>query len=81
MAALSTQYFVEPPFEGHHREYTTAEVRWMLEALGHHDVRVETFNYSVYSLQTVNDEARDHLDRMNADPELRELILSASRKR
>jgi len=81
MAALPTQYVVEPPFEGHHREYTTAELRWMLEALGHHDVTVDTFNYSIYSLENVSDEALAYLGRMDADPELRELMISSSRKR
>jgi lipopolysaccharide transport system ATP-binding protein len=80
MPALAAQFGVTPPFEGHHREYTTGELRWMLEAIGHQDIEVETFNYSVYALQELNREEILNLARMDADPDLRELMLSVSRK-
>jgi 2-polyprenyl-3-methyl-5-hydroxy-6-metoxy-1,4-benzoquinol methylase len=77
---IAIQYGVTPPFEGHHREYTTAEVRWMLQALGHDNIVIETFNYSVYALRELNKEEVRNLQRADADPELRELIMSASTK-
>ena len=77
---IAVQYGVTPPFEGHHREYTTAEVRWMLETLGHRDIAIETFNYSVYALQELNEEEVRNLHRADADPELREIIMSVSTK-
>ena len=80
MPALPVQFRVTPPFEGHHREYTTAELRWMLEAIGHQDVAIETFNLSVYALQELNRDEILNLARMDADPDLREVMLSISRK-
>jgi hypothetical protein len=80
MPPLSVQFGVTPPFEGHHREYTVTELRWMLEALGHEVLHVETFNYSMYALSELTREQAGNLGRMEADPELRELMLSVSRK-
>jgi SAM-dependent methyltransferase len=80
MAPLRSQYYTELPFEGHHREYTEDEVRWMLEQLGHEDVAITTFNYSIYGLESVSGDDLINLRRMEADPALREIILSRSRK-
>src|SRR5687767_3927863 len=33
-APVEQQFFTELPFEGHHREYTVAEIQWMLQASG-----------------------------------------------
>jgi hypothetical protein len=52
----------------------------MLQALGHGNIVVETFNYSVYALRELNKEEVRNLQRADADPELRELIMSASTK-
>ena len=81
MAHLSTQFVTELPFEGHHREYTVEEVRWMLSQIGQTDIVIETFNYSVFGLtELVGQELADQ-EQMDADPSLREIILSTSRKR
>lgn len=77
---IADQYLTEPPFEGHHREYTTSEIRWMLEHLGHTAIDIETFNFSEYALGTLDGDALEKHHRMRADPELRELILAQSRK-
>ena len=74
------QFGVTPPFEGHHREYTTSELRWMLEALGHEILELSTFNYSMYALTEMTREQLFHFGQMEAEPELRELMLSVSRK-
>jgi 2-polyprenyl-3-methyl-5-hydroxy-6-metoxy-1,4-benzoquinol methylase len=78
---LQRQYWTEVPFEGHHREYTTAEVLWMLEQLGHEVLACDHFNYSIHALAELTgvDAARYHA--MEADPLRREIIMTVSRKR
>lgn len=76
---IETQFYTEIPFEGHHREYTTDEVRWLLEASGHRVVSLETFNYSYYALEELAGDDAAHFCAMKADPSLRELILAVSR--
>jgi 2-polyprenyl-3-methyl-5-hydroxy-6-metoxy-1,4-benzoquinol methylase len=78
-APLAGQYHTELPFEGHHREYTIAEVKWMLEAAGHEVLSIDTFNYSVYAQPRLEGEHLAYHRAMQADPSLRELIISVSR--
>ena len=80
MPSLDSQFFTEVPFEGHHREYTTEELRWMLAQIGHEDARIETFNYSVYGLPALTADEQADQRLMATDPALREIILSASSK-
>jgi 2-polyprenyl-3-methyl-5-hydroxy-6-metoxy-1,4-benzoquinol methylase len=77
---IERQYYTEVPFEGHHREYTVAEVRWMLMQLGHTEIAVETFNYSQFALGRLEGDAVDLYDEMQRDPSARELIFAVSRK-
>ncbi|HKB13464.1 MAG TPA: class I SAM-dependent methyltransferase [Vicinamibacterales bacterium] len=77
---IERQFYTELPFEGHHREYLPREVKWMLEAIGHTGVEIETFNYSVYALGAVRGADVARLAEMDASPELREIILSCSRR-
>jgi 2-polyprenyl-3-methyl-5-hydroxy-6-metoxy-1,4-benzoquinol methylase len=77
---ISLQYFTELPFEGHHREYTLAEVKWMLEQIGHTNIYTETFNYSVYGLSILQGHDLDNYKIMMAEPESREIIMTVSRK-
>lgn len=79
-APIASQYESEVPFEGHHREYTVAEVRWMLERLGYGDIEIDTYNYSVYGLSEVSGLDLECWHAMAADPERRELIFAAARK-
>lgn len=80
-APLAGQYHTELPFEGHHREYTVAEVTWMLEAAGHEVLSIDTFNYSVFAQARLEGEHLSYHRAMLADPSLRELIISVSRPR
>ncbi len=77
---IQLQFDVEPPFEGHHREYTSAEVVWMLQQIGHEDIDVELFNYSIYGLSELRGEDAERFRRMERDPQLRELIMTRSKK-
>lgn len=80
-APIEQQYFTEIPFEGHHREYTIDEVRWLVDAAGHEQVSIETFNYSMFGARQLTGEHADYFRAMEIDPSLRELILSVSRRR
>lgn len=77
---IAMQYETEIPFEGHHREYTVAEVRWMIERLGHEAVSLDTFNYSIYGLDVVQGQDLENLRLMANDPLLREVTMTVSRK-
>jgi 2-polyprenyl-3-methyl-5-hydroxy-6-metoxy-1,4-benzoquinol methylase len=79
-APISQQYFTDVPFEGHHREYTVAEVEWLLRTVGHDIVSIETFNYSVFGQSRIQGEHVAYYREMESDPSLRELILSVSRR-
>lgn len=80
MPPIEAQYSTEVPFEGHHREYTVAEVDWMLKQLRHHVLSVETFNYSQYGLGRLTGDDLKNFRQMERDPEMREVILAVSRK-
>ncbi len=77
---IAQQYYTELPFEGHHREYTVAEVEWMLVAAGHAVLSVETFNYSVFSQPELTGDHVEYFHAMQADPSLREIIIAVSRR-
>jgi hypothetical protein len=44
---VEDQYLCEPPWEGHHREYTARELRWMLERIACEEVDVEFLDYNM----------------------------------
>jgi 2-polyprenyl-3-methyl-5-hydroxy-6-metoxy-1,4-benzoquinol methylase len=80
-APIAQQYFTEIPFEGHHREYTIAEVEWLLQAAGHDLVSIDTFNYSVFGQSRLTGEHLAYYREMEQDRSLREIIFSVSRRR
>jgi 2-polyprenyl-3-methyl-5-hydroxy-6-metoxy-1,4-benzoquinol methylase len=77
---ISSQYYTELPFEGHHREYTVDEIRWMFERAGFEDIELETFNYSFYGLPYLQGDDLTNFKLMEQDPSCRELILAVGRK-
>lgn len=77
---LPAQWGTAIPFEGHHREYTLAEVEWMLGQLQHDAVEIDTFNYSYLALSVLQGADLENHRRMEADPTLREIIFSVSRR-
>jgi 2-polyprenyl-3-methyl-5-hydroxy-6-metoxy-1,4-benzoquinol methylase len=80
MAPIATQFDSDIPFEGHHREYSPAEVQWMLERIGLEAIGLETFNYSFYALPELAGDDLECYRQMEADPSARELILATARK-
>ena len=77
---LPAQWGTAIPFEGHHREYTISEITWMLEQLHHDPVEIETFNYSYLALSVLQGADLENHRRMEADPTMREIIFSVSRR-
>jgi len=71
---IQSQYWTEIPFEGHHREYTAAEVEWMLGAAGYDVVEKDTFNYSLFGLAEISGRDLENYRAMQADPLLREIL-------
>ncbi|MDP1571594.1 MAG: class I SAM-dependent methyltransferase [Vicinamibacterales bacterium] len=80
MPDLPTFYFGDPPFEGHHREYTADEMVWMLKEAGHEGITVELYNYSTYGTPSLQGrDVYNHWATVRA-PELREVIMTVSQK-
>jgi SAM-dependent methyltransferase len=77
---IELQYGTQLPFEGHHREYTEGELRWLLSAIGHEVVELETFNYSQLARDSLEGDEALAWRRMEQDPSLREVIFSVSRR-
>jgi 2-polyprenyl-3-methyl-5-hydroxy-6-metoxy-1,4-benzoquinol methylase len=77
-ADIRQQYWTELPYEGHHREYTAAEVEWMLGAAGFEVKSRETFNYSLYGLAELAGTDLENYLAMQADPSQREILLYAA---
>jgi len=76
---IEIQFHCPEPFEGHHREFTVAEVEWMLGELALVDVNAETFNYSCYWQPELTGEHADIFRTMEADPSRREIIFATGR--
>jgi 2-polyprenyl-3-methyl-5-hydroxy-6-metoxy-1,4-benzoquinol methylase len=77
---IEHQFPVEMPFEGHHREYTPDEVRWMLEQIGHEVNDLQTYNYSLYWLAELTGPDAERWRKMEADASLKEVIFARSSK-
>jgi 2-polyprenyl-3-methyl-5-hydroxy-6-metoxy-1,4-benzoquinol methylase len=75
--SLENQFFSDIPYEGHHREYTAAEMAWMLEQVGCHDVRTTLFDYNLLQFQELSTEHIEALLAMTVDPTLADTVLIA----
>ncbi len=76
---LKVQFTCDIPYEGHHREYTPAELAWMLEQTGCDDIRTMLFEYNLLQFDEL---AGDHLDallKMAVDASYADLILAVAR--
>ena len=77
---LEAQFYSPIPYEGHHREYTAAEVAWMLHEVGHQVQSIELYNYSIYEQSALRDRDVTNFWKAVADPTLREYITTLSRR-
>lgn len=91
--AIADQFYTEIPFEGHIREYTVNELKWMLVETGFTPIETKLFNYSAAPWSRIP--LLDHLRlafppyyqspildsiQMALRPELREVVFMVGRK-
>ena len=77
---LEEQYDCEPPWEGHHREYTAAEFEWMLRRVGCEDVEVEFVDYNMLQFSELSAEHCECLARIVEVPSQSDTLLATGRK-
>jgi 2-polyprenyl-3-methyl-5-hydroxy-6-metoxy-1,4-benzoquinol methylase len=77
---LAEQYASEPPWEGHHREYTAAELEWMLEQVGCERVGVEFLDYNMLQFEELSAEHIECLATIVEDPSQADTLLAAGRR-
>jgi SAM-dependent methyltransferase len=77
---LEDQYTCEPPWEGHHREYTAAELKWMLEHVGCADVELTLLDYNMLQFQELSAEHIECLATIVEDPSQSDVLLAAGRR-
>jgi 2-polyprenyl-3-methyl-5-hydroxy-6-metoxy-1,4-benzoquinol methylase len=77
---IEDQFMAEPPWEGHHREYTADELRWMLEHIGCEDVVVEFLDYNMLQFEELSAEHIDCLATIIEDPSQSDILLAAGRR-
>jgi 2-polyprenyl-3-methyl-5-hydroxy-6-metoxy-1,4-benzoquinol methylase len=78
--AIDVQFETAIPFEGHHREYTAAEVKWMLKRSSLQLVNLELFNYSILAAKELRGEDARRYREMEADPYKREITFALAKK-
>jgi 2-polyprenyl-3-methyl-5-hydroxy-6-metoxy-1,4-benzoquinol methylase len=77
---LASQFDTELPFEGHHREFTQEELRYMLGRTGFEVIDFDVFNYSIYGVSEISgDDARRFLE-MEREADKREVLFAVGRK-
>jgi SAM-dependent methyltransferase len=77
---VEDQYLSEPPWEGHHREYTARELGWMLERVGCEEVGVEFLDYNMLQFEELSAEHAECLATVVEDPSQSDTLLAAGRR-
>jgi 2-polyprenyl-3-methyl-5-hydroxy-6-metoxy-1,4-benzoquinol methylase len=77
---VEDQFLSEPPWEGHHREYTAGELRWMLEHIGCEEVDVEFLDYNMLQYEALSAEHIECLATIVEDPSQSDILLAAGRR-
>jgi SAM-dependent methyltransferase len=76
---IDQQFHGAIPWEGHHREYTAAEMAWMLGEAGCGDVRTRLFDYNLLQFRELSSEHLNTLLAMTVDPGRADMVLAAGR--
>ncbi|MGH7660256.1 MAG: methyltransferase domain-containing protein [Vulcanimicrobiaceae bacterium] len=76
---LKAQYHTDPPWEGHHREYTPDEMVWMMRELGCEDVRLRMFDYNLLQYEALESNLLPELVLSTMDPSQADTIMVAGR--
>ena len=72
---IKSQYYAELPYEGHHREYTGSELRWMLGQLGCKEIESVYFDYNLHQFDQIDRPHIECLLRIIEDPTYADTIL------
>jgi SAM-dependent methyltransferase len=78
-ADIKDQYYAPVPFEGHHREYTQCELRWMLEQIGCKDIECDLYDYNLLQFEELSKDHITALLAMTTDPDLADTVLGIGR--
>jgi 2-polyprenyl-3-methyl-5-hydroxy-6-metoxy-1,4-benzoquinol methylase len=76
---IKSQYDTDIPYEGHHREYTAAELRWIFEQLGCAEIETEYFDYNLLQFEAIDRPHIECLLRVIEDPAQADTILVTGR--
>lgn len=74
---IKSQYYADLPYEGHHREYTGPELRWMLEQIGCSNIKCVYFDYNLLQFEHIDRPHIECLLRIVEDPTYADTILVA----
>jgi 2-polyprenyl-3-methyl-5-hydroxy-6-metoxy-1,4-benzoquinol methylase len=77
---VEDQFVSEPPWEGHHREYTAEELRWMLEHIGCEEIDVEFLDYNMLQFEELSAEHTECLATIVEDPGQSDTLLAGGRR-
>lgn len=77
---LQDQFECEPPWEGHHREFTGTELSWMLLRVGCEEVEVEFLDYNMLQFSELSSEHTECLAMIVEDPTQSDTLLAAGRR-
>ncbi len=77
---VADQYLCDPPWEGHHREYTSSELGWMLERVGCEEVDVEFFDYNMLQFEELSALHIECLATIVEDPSQSDTLLATGRR-
>lgn len=76
---IKSQYHADLPYEGHHREYTADELRWIFEQLGCVEIESEYFDYNLIQFDVIDRPHIECLLRIIEDPTQADTILVTGR--
>jgi len=77
---IEDQFSSEPPWEGHHREYTAKELSWMLGRVGCADVEVEFLDYNMLQFEELSAEHAECLAAIVEAPSQSDTLLASGRR-
>jgi len=77
---LSLQYECEIPYEGHHREYTSQEMRWLLSRIGCEEVSIDLFDYNMLQFEQIDGPHLECLSLILSDLAYADTILACGRR-
>jgi 2-polyprenyl-3-methyl-5-hydroxy-6-metoxy-1,4-benzoquinol methylase len=77
---LALQYECEIPYEGHHREYTAQEMRWLLNRIGCQEVSIDLFDYNMLQFDRIDGPHLECLSMILSDPAYADTILACGRR-